>query len=310
MHTITTTSAPLPSTTPARPAATDARRSRGIVTVALALLLGLLGAVLAPAQSARADEGGTIFSLLNQSRNGQGLGSLERMAALDATALDWANRMAAAGTLSHNPSVASQIPGGWSRLGENVAQGYRTGASMHEGWWNSSGHRANMLGDFTHVGVAFLSAGGSTWGVQVFAKYGGSVAAPAPPPAPAPAAPAPAPAPAPPAPAPAPVAAAPAAPPAPAAAATPDPQPSVIDPRPLPSIDPSILPTPSAEPSSAVPTPRPSDPSASPSGGSPDDDLDETASSAPLWGWLALAGLLAVAALGLIPLARRRGRAR
>uniref|UniRef100_UPI00272C932E CAP domain-containing protein n=1 Tax=Microcella sp. TaxID=1913979 RepID=UPI00272C932E len=210
----------------------DAPRTRPVVLVALALLVGLLGSLISAPQAARADESGVIFSLLNQARNGEGRSSLERMAALDAVALEWAKAMAASGTLSHNQSLSSQIPGGWSFIGENVARGYPSGSAMHEGWWNSSGHRANMLGDFTDVGIAFLSAGGSTWGVQVFARYGASLP-PYSAPAPAPAQPAPAPAPAQPAPAP--------AQPAPAAAASPDPQPSVIDPE--PSRAPTLLPS-------------------------------------------------------------------
>ena len=268
--------------------ATDARRAPAALGVALALVLGLLAAVLAPAQPARADDAGTLHALLNQARNGQGLGSLERMGALDQAALDWARSMAASGTLAHNPAGPAVLPAGWSRWGENVAQGYPTAQAMHDGWWNSTGHRGNMLGDFTHVGLAFLSAGGTTWGVQVFAKYGASVAAPAP----------------------AAAALASAAPaPAPEAAATPDPQPSVIDPKPVP--DPSLLPSASPTPSaivsaSASPDPSPSErpgPSAEPS--DERDEPDEAGAVSP-WTWLWVVLLLAVVALGLLPLQRRR----
>ena len=168
-----------------------------------ASLVGVLVAtalIVAPVATppAHASESGTIHSLLNQGRAGAGLGPLARNAALDQVALNWANQMAANGAMSHNPNVGSQIPGGWSRWGENVARGYPSGAAMYDGWWNSPGHKANMLGDYTDVGIAFVQANGSTWGVQVFAKYGASVPAPAPapapspPPVPAPAAPPPA----------------------------------------------------------------------------------------------------------------------
>jgi hypothetical protein len=66
-----------------------------------------------------------------------------------------------------------------------VAQGYGDGASVHNGWMNSEGHRANILGDFTDIGIAFISGGGTTWGVEVFATYPGNVG-PAPPVAEAP----------------------------------------------------------------------------------------------------------------------------
>ena len=115
---------------------------------------------------------------------------------MDRVAADWAVTMAANGSMAHNPDYASQIPGGWTAAGENVAQGHPTGAAMHTGWMGSSGHRANILGNYTDIGIAFLSAGGTTWGVQVFARYPGhsDPAAPAPPPAPAPSSEPPAPA--------------------------------------------------------------------------------------------------------------------
>jgi hypothetical protein len=166
--------------------------ARLMVTAALVLGLGVGGA----ASPATAYDEGTIVSLANQARAQNGLGGLVRNGSLDAVALNWANQMAASGTLSHNPSVGSQIPGGWRGWGENVAQGYGSGAAVHNGWMNSSGHRANILGNFTDIGTALIEANGTTWAVQVFANYPGSgLPAPAPPaPAPAPAAPAPAPA--------------------------------------------------------------------------------------------------------------------
>lgn len=266
----------------------DARRALAALAAALALVLGLLVALVAPAQPARADEAGTLHALLNQARAGQGLGSLGRMSALDQAALDWARAMAASGTLAHNPAGPAVLPAGWSRWGENVAQGYPTAQAMHDGWWNSAGHRGNILGDFTHVGLAFLSAGGTTWGVQVFAKYGASGAAPAPAPAaPAPAAPAP----------------------APEAAATPDPQPTVIDPKPVPdpSLLPSAAPTPSASPSEGT-SPDPSPSQRPDSSSEPEDERgepDEAGAVSP-WTWLWVVLLLAVVALGLLPLQRRR----
>ncbi len=40
-------------------------------------------------------------------------------------------------------------------LGENIAYGYRTPEDVVEGWMNSSGHRANILGDFNGLVVGF-----------------------------------------------------------------------------------------------------------------------------------------------------------
>jgi len=185
------------------------RRAWAAVTVvALAATLSVVGTV-SPAAAAEAD---TLHSLVNQARAANGLGALSRNGAMDAVAVNWANQLAANGSLSHNPSYSSQIPGGWSAAAENVAQGHPNANSMHDGWMASSGHRANILGNHTAVGIAFVAAGGTTWGVQVFARYGAAVPPPAPvsapAPAPAPAAPAPSPPVSVPAPAPVPTAAA------------------------------------------------------------------------------------------------------
>lgn len=179
------------------PQASARRTLASTVASALAgLLLALAIAVGgAPAPAAAYDED-AIVAMANQERAANGLGGLVHNGALDAVALQWANQMATSGALSHNPWVGEQIPGGWTSWGENVAQGYSTGADVHAGWMGSPGHRANILGAFTDVGVALISAGGTTWAVQVFATYAGNgvaAAAPAAAPAPAPAvAPAPA----------------------------------------------------------------------------------------------------------------------
>jgi hypothetical protein len=163
---------------------------RRILAVAL-LALGFVAVGGSPATAAEPD---TIYSLTNDARWANGQAGLVRNAALDAVAQGWADQLAASGTLSHNPNTGGQIPGGWSSWGENVAQGYPDGASMHAGWMNSPGHRANILGNFTDIGIAFVVGGGTTWGVEVFATYAGSggAAPPAPPPAPAEPEPAPA----------------------------------------------------------------------------------------------------------------------
>lgn len=168
----------------------DIRSGSRVRLLVTALLLAVLGLVVTPAAPASASESGTIHSLVNQARASAGLAGLNRNGALDQVAANWANQLAASGVLAHNPSYSAQIPGGWTNAGENVAQGQPTGAAMHDAWMASSGHRQNILGGFTDVGIAFIVAGGTTWGVEVFAAYPGSgAAAPAPAPAPRAAAP-------------------------------------------------------------------------------------------------------------------------
>ena len=246
------------------------RRVRMLAALVLALGV-VLGGVLVPLPAA-AGPADDIHSLVNQARWANGQAGLIRNAAMDQVAADWAAQMAASGTLSHNPDYASQIPGGWTAAAENVAQGYGTGAAMHDGWMGSSGHRVNILGGYTDIGIAFLSAGGTTWGVEVFASYPGHVgpANPAPPPPP-----------------------------------TPQPQPA--EPAPAPAPVEVATPTPTA-----TPTPSPTPASDATPGGSTDGTTeviesirDETPGIPPGW-WAGLIAGVVVLAAGTAWVLRRR----
>ena len=59
--------------------------------------------------------------------------------------------------------------GNWSRRGENIAEGYATPAAVIAAWMNSPGHRANILGQYTHMGVGVRQNGNGrlAW-VQLF----------------------------------------------------------------------------------------------------------------------------------------------
>lgn len=274
--------------------------ARLVLTAALVLGMGVAGA----ATPVAAYDEGTIVALANEARAQNGLGGLVRNGSLDAVALNWANQMAASGTLSHNPSVGSQIPGGWRGWGENVAQGYSSGSAAHSGWMNSSGHRANILGNFTDIGTALIQANGTTWAVQVFANYPGSgLPAPAPAaPAPAPAAPAPAPAPAAPAPAaPAPAAPAPAAPADSAsgdAASSADTAPDAAEDGAEPA--PSGTPADSVAPMTPSPAPSPKHgASTAPNSlATPGPEASESTPIVSVGPWVA-AGMLALVAIGV-----------
>ena len=63
------------------------------------------------------------------------------------------------------------MPRGWTRAAENVAYGYNV-TSVVDAWMNSPGHRANILGDFTHIGVGVAKGSdGQLYYVQNFGKY-------------------------------------------------------------------------------------------------------------------------------------------
>jgi hypothetical protein len=158
------------------------------VSIAVAILVGF-GLTSVGVTSASASEADTIAALVNQARASAGLPGLIHNPSMDSVALQWANQMGAANSMAHNPDYSTQIPSGWSRAGENVAMGQPTPSEMHTAWMNSAGHRANILGDFTDIGIAFVTVNGTTWGVEDFGKYAGHAGAPAPAPAPTAAAP-------------------------------------------------------------------------------------------------------------------------
>lgn len=58
-----------------------------------------------------------------------------------------------------------------SRTGENVAYGQRDAEAVMEAWLNSSGHRKNIEGDFTHIGIAAIkNNSGTYYYTQIFFK--------------------------------------------------------------------------------------------------------------------------------------------
>ncbi|GAA4822608.1 hypothetical protein GCM10025786_33090 [Nocardioides caeni] len=112
-----------------------------------------------------------ILADTNAARAAEGKAPLAAMRTLDTVAQNWTQRMALSGTLAHNPSYWKQYPAGWSSAGENVAMGY-VPRNVVSGWMGSEGHRANILGDFTHLGIGVVRTGNGTyWFTQNFAKY-------------------------------------------------------------------------------------------------------------------------------------------
>jgi hypothetical protein len=153
------------------------RSARTALVVALLVGFGLTSVGV---NSASASEADTIATLVNQARAGAGLPGLIHNPSMDSVALQWANQMGASQVMSHNPDYSTQIPSGWSRAGENIAMGQPTPSEMHAAWMNSAPHRANILGDFTDIGIAFVTVNGTTWGVEDFGKYAGHAGVPAP----------------------------------------------------------------------------------------------------------------------------------
>ncbi|MFD2725703.1 CAP domain-containing protein [Hyunsoonleella rubra] len=61
-----------------------------------------------------------------------------------------------------------------SRTGENVAYGQRSAQAVMDAWLNSAGHRRNIEGEFTHIGIAVIKNGNETYYfTQLFFKKRG-----------------------------------------------------------------------------------------------------------------------------------------
>lgn len=176
----------MPRATPSCSDPTPGRRS-GLATawqaatglvLSIALLFGLV--VTAPpahaTTSAQYNSMETEFlSLLNKTRAAKGLGSLALNIDVRTTSRAWSRTMLANGTISHDPNLAKAMTAAtssWTRAGENVGVGYSV-RGLHDAFYNSAGHRANMLGDYNQVGIgAEIESSGRIWVTVRFAKAG------------------------------------------------------------------------------------------------------------------------------------------
>ena len=126
----------------------------GAASLVVALSLSAGAASADPA----GDEGDFV-ARLNDLRASQGLSTLSVDPALTDMARAWSAQMAAAGGISHNPSLATQAPSDWVKLGENVGVG-PTVVSLHDAFVASPDHYRNMIDPaFQKVGVGVVQAG-------------------------------------------------------------------------------------------------------------------------------------------------------
>ncbi len=144
--------------------------------------------------AAAADSGteSAFVSLINSTRANNGMAPLQVDGGLQGHARNHTQDMIASGGIYHSSSaeLSAAAGSGWSRVGENVGNG-QTPETLHSAFMNSSGHAANILGDYNYVGVGTgNSADGSLWVTVVFMKKGETAppttAAPPPTEAPAP----------------------------------------------------------------------------------------------------------------------------
>jgi hypothetical protein len=158
---------------------------------ALSLTVTALVGSAAFAGAALASPAGALATATNTARVSAGLPALTENAQLDAVAQAWANKLAAAGTLSHNPAVRTQVTS-WTVLGENVGMAGDV-PTVQAAFMHSPEHKANILDPrFTQMGVGsatsiYPSCGCAViWVVVDFRRPVTVTAAPVAPKAPAP----------------------------------------------------------------------------------------------------------------------------
>ena len=141
---------------------------RKFLTLLLAPLLvfATLGLGAEPATAASSQEL-QFLTLLNNARRSNGLSAMVLDSSLSYDARRWSSTMGSKDLLYHTPNsqmiaeVGRVVPD-WIRMGENVGVGYDI-PGLHQAFWNSPPHRANMLSDFNKVGIGVVYADGKTW---------------------------------------------------------------------------------------------------------------------------------------------------
>ena len=111
-----------------------------------------------------------MYNQINAARGNAGKGSLSFDTGIQYIAVNWSDHMAGTQVLAHNPNYGSQIGAvrNFRSAAENVGRGYQKD-TLFQAFMNSSGHRANILGDFSHVTVGCVTDGnGQLWVTQNF----------------------------------------------------------------------------------------------------------------------------------------------
>ncbi len=114
-----------------------------------------------------------VVELTNAERAKYGLGALQMDNELSKVAKLKSQDIQSKGYFDHNsPTYGSpfdmmkQFGISYRSAGENIAKGQRTPEQVVNAWMNSEGHRKNILGSFTHIGIGYLD-NGNVW-TQLF----------------------------------------------------------------------------------------------------------------------------------------------
>jgi uncharacterized protein YkwD len=135
-----------------------------------ALALGVVASVMAMPDLASASPTASerkLYSMIANARSDRGMSALGRSDELSGVARRHSARMAEQGFLFHTPCLTCRIDVG-NVLAENVGVG-STVRQVHRMLMRSAGHRANILGGFSRVGVGVVKRGARIWVTEIFA---------------------------------------------------------------------------------------------------------------------------------------------
>lgn len=124
-------------------------------TAALAVVLLAVG-LAAPSADAGPDDEARFVAMVNQARSAAGVAPLSVHGELIAAGRSWAGSMAAAGGISHDPSLGSTLSAPWLLVGENVGRGPSVEVVFQALMASPSHHRNIVDPRFTHIGVGVV----------------------------------------------------------------------------------------------------------------------------------------------------------
>jgi uncharacterized protein YkwD len=105
------------------------------------------------------DTNAAVVCLLNVERQSHGLPAVRSNGRLNDSAQRWTNVMVRDRAFSHGADFAARISAvgfNWSRVGENIADGFSTPSGVVRAWMRSTGHCQNILNPmFREVGSGF-----------------------------------------------------------------------------------------------------------------------------------------------------------
>ena len=116
-----------------------------------------------------------VMTLVNNYRVSNGLSALLIIDYISIKSEEHDNYMISMGAVSHNyfqdryENLVQVI--GAKNVSENLAYNYATPESVVNAWLSSTGHKANVVGDFTHFGISIrTNSEGKKYYTNIFVK--------------------------------------------------------------------------------------------------------------------------------------------